>query len=77
VNSNPPIKGHELLFDGDRLLTINPLTDDYYPEGDALRWRGGCRCGAKPPQWPNLSIYAMRRWHRHHKAVLRRGDSDV
>jgi len=52
---NPPIKGHELLWEGRR------------PAG--LAW--GCRCGAKPEDPGGAGSAAVRRWHREHKAELR------
>ena len=75
MKSNPPIKGHELLHEGQ-------LWSD--GEGGA---RGGCKCGAMPPgarsyrvafysshflQTP--SVAAIKRWHREHKEAVRRGD---
>jgi hypothetical protein len=57
---NPPIPGHELLFEGH--------TNYVWSSGTHL---GGCRCGALPPEFPNLSVNAMKRWHREHKAALR------
>ena len=66
VNPNPPIKGHTLLAEGHSYQLINPITDDYFDEV-----QGGCWCGAKPDGWPNVSINAVKRWHRQHKAALR------
>lgn len=65
MKPNPPIKGHELLGEGHIWRGIDPVTDEWGPQ-----W-GGCRCGAKPPDWPNVSVGAMKRWHRQHKAELR------
>jgi hypothetical protein len=59
VRANPPIPGHELLQEGH-----NPTTHRYVV-------RGGCRCGATPPGYPNVSASATKRWHRQHKAELR------
>jgi hypothetical protein len=65
VKPNPPIPGHELLHEGRvRILGLR--------ESDGrLRYVGGCRCGATPPDWPSVSAGAVRRWHRQHKADLR------
>lgn len=61
---NPPIPGHALIGEG---LTW----PQYDHEGEVVGIAGGCRCGEKPEGFPNLSIYAMKRWHRQHKAELR------
>lgn len=58
MKPNPPIPGHELLHEGHSL----------FRNGD---YRGGCRCGALPPGWPNLSTKAVKAWHRAHKAQVR------
>lgn len=65
MKPNPPIPGHELLYEGHSYRTYG--SDEMY-NGDH---DGGCRCGAKPDGWPNLSIGAVKRWHREHKAALR------
>lgn len=61
MTPNPPIRGHELKAEGHVWRT---WVDDLMG--------GGCRCGAKPPEFPNVSIGAMKRWHREHKAEVRR-----
>lgn len=69
MTPNPPIKGHELLMEGHtrRRHTISGYMDTGDPTKD---YSGGCYCGAKPEGFP-LSIGAMKRWHRQHKADLR------
>lgn len=76
MKPNPPIKGHRLHGEGHIWLT---WTDRYGGElFDEPRQVGGCECGAKPVGYPNVSVVAMKRWHRQHKAVLqwRTGMSD-
>lgn len=64
-NMNPPIRGHELISEGHS-------TRRYHRDGEvADGYDGGCRCGAKPPGWPLLSVRAVKAWHREHKAELR------
>jgi hypothetical protein len=63
-NMNPPIPGHELLFEGHRHLEVKH--EEY-----TGRYLGGCRCGAQPEGWPVVSIYETKKWHRAHKAELR------
>ena len=69
MKPNPPIKGHELLQEGH----VFPL----HGNGTGLDgWKivghsGGCRCGAKPPEFPNVSTVQMKKWHREHKEELR------
>ena len=65
MKPNPPIPGHRLLHEGYVWPWINPVTEMY--DGH----RGGCECGARPSQFPNVSVGAMKRWHRAHKADLR------
>jgi hypothetical protein len=74
-NMNPPIPGHGLLHEGHAHRNINDETDDYFPAGHPDSHSGGCYCGAKPPDWPNTSINATKRWHREHKAALREAAS--
>lgn len=62
--SNPPIKGHELLHEG--------RTQLYGARGTSC----GCRCGERPDGWETLSVNDMKRWHREHKAELRAEDDD-
>lgn len=72
MRSNPPIEGHELLFEG-RPQAVWDATGDWYQRdvnGDIIH-NGGCRCGAKPDGWPNVSASAVKRWHRLHKDELR------
>jgi hypothetical protein len=70
VNPNPPIPGHELLHEGH---AVRRMARDgmYVPLAQPDAFSGGCRCGAKPPGWPNLSTKAVKAWHRAHKAELR------
>lgn len=69
---NPPIKGHELLSEGRQWTSIDIATDDYrVDENGAIVYHGGCRCGAQPDGWPSVSLSAVKRWHREHKADLR------
>lgn len=70
VTPNPPISGHHLLNEGS--VHKNWQTARAFSLGDVdYEWVGGCACGAKPPEFPNLSKRAMQRWHRQHKAALR------
>jgi len=72
VNPNPPIRGHELKFEGHRHSWIDRLTDDYArDENGAIRYDGGCRCGATPDGWPDITAQKVKRWHREHKAEIR------
>jgi hypothetical protein len=32
---------------------------------------GGCQCGAKPPDFPNVSARKVKDWHRQHKEEIR------
>ena len=65
VKPNPPIPGHELLDEGQAYRT-------YGPDENYNGWRVGCRCGQRPPDWtPDMSLSAVKRWHREHKAQLR------
>jgi hypothetical protein len=59
MKPNPPIKGHRLLYEGAIRRTVSG--------GHS----GGCRCGAKPDGFPDVSAYAMKRWHRLHKEDFR------
>ena len=64
MKPNPPIKGHELLYEGHTNRTSGPW------------WRSRCpsrrlSCGAQPPNFPNVSINQMKAWHRQHKEELR------
>jgi hypothetical protein len=63
VKSNPPIKGHRLLYEG-RISYRG------------VRPAGGCECGAKPDDWPKVSAYSVKQWHREHKAE-QRGEVEV
>jgi hypothetical protein len=64
MKPNPPIKGHRLLYEGRVLHRV-------LRSGDAVSL-GGCECGATPDGWLNeVSAYAMKQWHREHKAELR------
>lgn len=67
MNPNPPIRGHELLWEGHARQAVDWDTEMYIPG----KFLGGCRCGAQPPGWPDVSIGATKRWHREHKAQLR------
>jgi len=69
VKSNPPIPGHELLYEGH----TQPVWNTESPwGGDSVKeHKGGCRCGAQPPEFPNVSINQMKQWHREHKEELR------
>ena len=63
MKPNPPIPGHELLYEGH--------TSYEWSTGGVSAHRGGCRCGAKPPEFPNVSTVKMKQWHREHKEELR------
>lgn len=69
---NPPIPGHELIDEG----MIYPGWDPQPPHG-LLFHSGGCRCGAKPPGFPNVSKNKMKAWHRLHKEAIRSADRDI
>lgn len=60
MRSNPPIKGHGLLYEGDTRFSM--LLDEPV---------GGCSCGAKPDGFPDVGVNATKRWHRLHKDELR------
>lgn len=64
MNPNPPIPGHILLYEGHTRY-------GYSSETSERIHTGGCECGAKPPGFPSLSVGAMKRFHRAHKAELR------
>ena len=64
--TNPPIRGHELIAEGHARRAYN-AAEDY----DLTRWVGGCRCGAQPEGFGEISVNAVKRWHRQHKAELR------
>jgi hypothetical protein len=69
---NPPIPGHHLLSEGS---VWRKPRDDRFPysyDPKEIEHEGGCQCGARPPEFPNVSRKAMQRWHREHKAELRR-----
>lgn len=61
---NPPIPGHHLLHEGHVYHRWDGRTGEH-------TWTGGCACGARPDEFPQLSKRAMQRWHRQHKAELR------
>lgn len=65
---NPPIRGHHLLHEG----ATYRRWDHTVPSPTGEIWVGGCECGARPEGFPdNISVNAMKRWHRQHKAELR------
>lgn len=64
MKPNPPIRGHELMFEGHAQRRWSHSRNEW-------AWFGGCRCGEKPPGFPNLSTKAVKAWHREHKAELR------
>jgi hypothetical protein len=65
---NLPIPGHHLIDEGkvypdhskDRMYSYEPI-----------EYKGGCKCGAKPPGFPHVSSRAMKAWHRKHKDEVR------
>ena len=59
--TNPPIKGHELIAEGHRTAAYDRLENRV--------WAWGCRCGARPD--PYYGVNATKRWHRAHKAEIR------
>lgn len=69
MRSNPPIKGHELLLEGHSRPTHH-IGGPHAGEFDGGHM-GGCRCGAKPDGWPNVSVNYVKAWHRIHKDGLR------
>lgn len=64
---NPPISGHHLLYEGH----THPVWSDSGRWGAIDHHEGGCQCGAKPPDFPHLSVNQMKAWHRQHKDELR------
>ena len=69
LKPNPPIPGHELLYEGG----TQPIWGDAKsPWGSVQGHKGGCACGAQPPGFPNVSNNKMKQWHREHKAQIRR-----
>ena len=64
---NPPIPGHHLLNEGHSF----PIWGDGWEKATLKGHDGGCECGEKPPDFPNLSANKMKVWHRQHKAELR------
>lgn len=69
---NPPIPGHHLIDEG----MIYPGWDTQPPYA-LTHHSGGCRCGAKPPGFPNVSKNQMKAWHRLHKEAIRAADVDI
>ena len=68
MKPNPPIPGHELLYEGG----TQPIWGDANaPWGAVQGHKGGCACGAQPPDFPNVSNNKMKQWHREHKAQIR------
>ena len=67
---NPPIPGHHLLDEG----SVYPVRDRGW---EVTGHTGGCRCGAKPPGFPNVSKNQMKAWHRLHKDAIRAADTDI
>lgn len=64
MKSNPPIPGHHLLYEG-RVTTV-------WGSSGRREIHGGCQCGARPEGYLlNVSIRAMKRWHREHKDNVR------
>lgn len=69
---NPPIRGHHLLSEGAVFKRHKPFTTlATLHDNDGVEWHGGCQCGAKPPEFPDISMRKMKAWHRQHKAELR------
>jgi len=62
---NPPIKGHTLIGEGH----VTPVWGEAWHSPHSHS--GGCSCGAKPPEFPNVSTVKMKAWHRLHKEELR------
>jgi hypothetical protein len=74
---NPPIPGHHLLNEG-HIHRI--FQDDRFPQVGSVekpQHSGGCQCGARPPEFPNVSVNKMKEWHRQHKEELRGGPMRV
>jgi len=69
VKPNAPIPGHHLLHEGAIYKSRDPDVGPW--STDEERYVGGCACGAKPTDFPDISIRAMKRWHRQHRAELR------
>lgn len=70
VTPNPPIPGHHLLHEGAVYKRFK--SDDWgWSRDEPFEVVGGCACGAKPPEFPNISMRKMKAWHRQHKAELR------
>lgn len=67
---NPPIPGHHLLDEG-------MILPNYSVRDGIIGHTGGCRCGAKPPGFPNVSKNQMQKWHRLHKEAIRAADTDI
>ncbi len=67
---NPPIPGHHLLDEG-------MVLPNYSDRNGIIGHTGGCRCGAKPPGFPNVSKNQMKAWHRLHKEAIRAADGDI
>jgi hypothetical protein len=68
---NPPIPGHHLLNEGHTFPVHHNLA--FTPSDAPIEHNGGCQCGAKPPDFPNVSKRRMQEWHRQHKEELRGG----
>jgi len=74
---NPPIPGHHLLHEG-HILPIH--SELHFPRltGEEIEGHtGGCQCGAKPPDFPNVSARKVKDWHRQHKEEIRGGPQRV
>lgn len=70
MKPNAPIPGHHLLHEGGVFKKHLPWNGSLYQDNEPVL-TGGCECGAKPPSFPDVSMNAMKRWHRQHKAELR------
>jgi hypothetical protein len=70
---NPPIPGHHLLNEGHvwRLHHDDRFFDRTLYQDGVPEYSGGCQCGARPSEFPNLSTKKMKDWHRQHKEELR------
>jgi len=73
TNPNPPIPGHHLLNEGHvfRVEHEDRFYDRGMFEAQPPKYSGGCQCGARPEEFPNVSTNQMKAWHRQHKAELR------
>jgi hypothetical protein len=70
---NPPIPGHHLVNEGHvfRLHHVDQFPSTSLFAAEEPQYSGGCQCGARPPDFPNVSTNAMKAWHRTHKEELR------